>query len=91
MEGRRYYQSCEECSLEDERKEVRRMLGKRQTTDSVDIACIADGWTLVPSNATEEEQEQATINYLCGGKPTWYPPGYIEEPVITEGKLKEKR
>ncbi len=56
-----------------------------------EYAMVQHGWRLWPANATEQERMQALENYLNGGKPEWYPPGYLEPPIITEGKIKVRK
>jgi hypothetical protein len=65
-------------------------IGDQMQRFEVDLAAAKAGWTLWPANATDEEKTQAIQAYLNGKKPEWYPPGCVESPVITDGKLQVK-
>jgi hypothetical protein len=81
-------------------QKVFRLRKRKRLIEDIDTMCqqrreeyamVQHGWRLWPANATGEERMQALENYLNGGKPEWYPPGYLELPIITEGKIKVRK
>ena len=54
---------------------------------ALECSLIEQGWTPIPEGMTEEQQQAVIDDVGRSGKITLYPPGYIEPPIITEGKL----
>lgn len=54
-----------------------------------DILCLRAGWTPCIGYVSQEQTEQALDAIFSDRDHVYplYPPGYTEEPVITEGKL----
>lgn len=52
-----------------------------------DTLCLQNGWRPWTGETTNEKTEKAIRDIWSGKDYTLYPPGYTEEPVITEGKL----
>lgn len=62
-------------------------LQRRQDEAEVNMAMVKQGWTIFPPDATSEQIGTSIDSYITTGEAQWYPPGYAEEPVISEGKL----
>jgi hypothetical protein len=63
------------------------MAGEMMRDFETTLAMIEHGWKLWPATATDEEQSAALARFLAGGQPEWYPAGYVEAPLVFEGKL----
>jgi hypothetical protein len=55
---------------------------------AVEMSMVQNGWRVWHGSMSQAERDEALEAYLAGKQVQWYPPGYTEEPVITEGKLK---
>ncbi len=53
-----------------------------------DLHLIAHGWTFWPQGTSDEQKASIILRYMQGEDFPLLPPGYQEEPIITEGKLK---
>jgi hypothetical protein len=56
---------------------------------AIERELIRQGWRFWSENATDEEKVGMLKSWARGEMElTLYPPGYLDEPVITESKLK---
>jgi hypothetical protein len=70
-----------------ESKEFFKKINKQLQDTALTVAMIEQGWTPIPEGMSEEQQQAAIDTVRKWGKVDLYPPGYVEPPVITEGKL----
>ncbi len=65
----------------------RRKLNHPMRERMTELSMAQHGWKVWPATALAAEQTAALDAFLNGKPVTWFPSSYVEEPVITDGKL----